>query len=128
MKLEPRDARFYEPWIVALLKSGRPDDAAAALSRALNTGYGAAKAAEQYNEAGVLLAQGGVFAKAEPLFREAVRLNPLSEPCRRNLVMALAGAGRADEAREEIKLARKYVVSPALDRIADSIGVQPAKR
>ena len=102
VRLKPREGRFYESLITAALRLNKPEEAVSHLERAGEAGYDAGKAAAQLNDAGARFAQRGAFSNAEPLFREALRLNPNLLAAHKNLAMLLVATGRSEHAGDRI--------------------------
>ena len=113
---------FYEGMIAR--DQGRPVDAEKAWLRAWQDGQVAPpRVAAAANLGGIWIRSGRARA-AERLLREALRLEPLDETCRHNLIAAHLALGEMDRARQEIAEARRLgvPVDPELDALSRSGG------
>ena len=87
------------------LRRGRYEEALDAMARAVNLGTEAVRVAAVLNDNGASLAAHGRPRDGEPLVRKAVELDPALVQARRNLVLILMDQGRAEEAKESLRLA-----------------------
>ena len=102
VRLKPGDALLHFNLAKALLASGSPDPAGAAMRRALQLNP---RLAEAHNELGVMLFARGRLTDALVHLREAVRLAPNSPIAHSDLGGALAQAGRRAEALVHLRRA-----------------------
>jgi Tfp pilus assembly protein PilF len=91
----------------ALLRNEDYAGALAQFTRAVELGADPRPISIRLNDAGASLATRGRLADAEPLVREAIRLNPTLVQARRNLVLVLVDSRRPGEARAALEEAVK---------------------